>query len=247
MPLPADVERVLGRFVEQAERTLRADLVSVVLFGSAAEDRLRLSSDVNVMLVLTRFDRSSVAPLREHADLARATIALRLFVVLESELHAAAEAFAVKFADMAHRRRVLRGRDPFETLTVPRAARVRQLQQSALNMHLRLRGMYLEHAAGSRRLLPGLADLAGPLRVVAATLQDLEGRPREAPREALVAFAASSGDERLVAAVGRLSRVREELSLPAAEIDDTLAGLIDVAALMCARASHLDDRGGNAA
>ena len=54
--LPAHVASVLSDFAAQARDVLAGDLVSVVLFGSAAEGRLRATSDVNLILVLRSFD-----------------------------------------------------------------------------------------------------------------------------------------------------------------------------------------------
>src|SRR4051812_12577206 len=53
--LPAHVASVLSDFAARARDVLADDLVSVVLFGSAAEGRLRPTSDVNLILVLRGF------------------------------------------------------------------------------------------------------------------------------------------------------------------------------------------------
>ncbi len=50
--LPDRVSRVLAEFVEQALTALGETLRAIVLFGSAAENRLRATSDVNVVVVL---------------------------------------------------------------------------------------------------------------------------------------------------------------------------------------------------
>ncbi len=46
---------MLDAVVDAARRAFGDDLRSIVLFGSAAEGRLRATSDVNLMLVLRRF------------------------------------------------------------------------------------------------------------------------------------------------------------------------------------------------
>jgi hypothetical protein len=53
--LPANVATVLTNFLDEARDTLGDDLVSAVLFGSAAEARLTATSDVNLILVLRAF------------------------------------------------------------------------------------------------------------------------------------------------------------------------------------------------
>jgi predicted nucleotidyltransferase len=71
--LPADVAQVLDDFVGAARAAFADRLVSVVLFGSAAEGALRATSDVNVILVLTAFEREPADRLREAARRAQAS------------------------------------------------------------------------------------------------------------------------------------------------------------------------------
>src|SRR5947208_706963 len=101
--LPQDVAQGLEGFVAAAKEALGDDLVAAVLFGSAAEGRMRASSDVNLLLVLARFEPERIDRIREPLRLAHATIRLEAMVILESELNEAAEAFAVKFADIRAR------------------------------------------------------------------------------------------------------------------------------------------------
>lgn len=81
--LPAVVERVLRDFVTASREAFGSELRAVVLFGSAAEGRLRLSSDVNVVLVLRGFDAATAERLAEPMRTARAAINLRALFLLE--------------------------------------------------------------------------------------------------------------------------------------------------------------------
>ena len=60
--LPVPVDRLLRDFTETACHALGSDLHSIVLYGSAAEGRLRPTSDVNVILVLSKFCASQSGP-----------------------------------------------------------------------------------------------------------------------------------------------------------------------------------------
>ena len=113
--LPAPVAEGLDRFVKAAEEALGPALKAAVLFGSAAEGRLRATSDVNLLLVLSEWDERADA-LREPLRSAQAAIRLSPMFVLERELPAAALAFPVKFADIQRRRRVLVGADEADPL-----------------------------------------------------------------------------------------------------------------------------------
>jgi predicted nucleotidyltransferase len=94
--LPEPVSRVLAEFVEQARVALGETLKAVVLFGSAAENRLRATSDVNVVVVLTVFPRAGLEALRPSLARAHAAVRLEVLWLLDSEVAQAAEAFAVK-------------------------------------------------------------------------------------------------------------------------------------------------------
>ena len=137
--LPQKIKKVLDEFLASAQKGLVTDLTSAVLFGSAAEGRLRATSDVNLLLVMSRFQQENIDLLREPLRFAAAAIQLRVMFLLEDEVAAASVAFALKFADLQHRHVVLFGTDPFAQLQIPRTAEVFRLQQVLLNLVLRLR------------------------------------------------------------------------------------------------------------
>ena len=118
-PLPDIVARWLDDFVQSAKDAFKDDLLSVTLFGSAAEGRLRPSSDVNLILVLKRFDQTAADAVSEPFRAAHAAIILEAMFILETEVALAAEAFAVKFADIETRHEVLFGKDYFSDLEIP--------------------------------------------------------------------------------------------------------------------------------
>src|SRR5437867_3252548 len=132
--LPRDVVRVLSDFVDAAREAFDDDLLSVILYGSAAEGALRLTSDVNVILVLRAFDRTKADRLHGPLQVAQAAIRLAAMFLLQDEIVAAARAFAQKFADILRRRRVLFGEDSFLGLAIPRSALVVRLDQVLLNL-----------------------------------------------------------------------------------------------------------------
>src|SRR5262245_50631092 len=115
--LPEKINSILTDFVDFTSKTFKEDLTSVVLFGSGADGTLRPASDVNVIVVLEKFEQSKVDLLREPLRVAEAAIKLRPMFLLTSEVEAASQAFAVKFADVKRRRIVLYGDDPFASLS----------------------------------------------------------------------------------------------------------------------------------
>lgn len=191
--LPPDVTRVLDDFVTGARSAFGDTLVAVVLFGSAAENALRPSSDVNVIVVLEAFDPARAERLRPAATIAHAAVNLSAMYLLRDEVPAVAEAFAQKFADVRRRRRVLHGEDVFAGLEIPRRALLTRLDQVLLNLMLRLRAAYVRRGQHEEPLVGIVADVAGPLRTAAASLLELEGQATRSPKEALARLATSFG------------------------------------------------------
>ena len=211
--LPHDIERHLQLFVTAAQTAFGADLAAVVLFGSAADGQLRATSDVNLLLLLKRFDPASADVLRAPLRMANAAIDLQVMFLLERELADAADAFAVKFADIIARHRVLLGQDPFASLHANRDAVLRRLRQVLLNQQLRMRERYLLVSLNEEQLAGAIADAAGPLRSAAASLAQLEGRPPLPGKQALEAFVDTLNDPALRAALQAMSAARETAHL----------------------------------
>ena len=233
--LPADVAQALDDFVAATRAAFADRLESVVLFGSAAEGALRATSDVNVILVLTAFERAQADQMGEATRRAHATVRLRAMFVLADEVAAAAEAFAQKFDDVRRRHRVLWGRDPFATLAPSRAALVGRVNQVLLNLALRLRAAYVERSPREEQLVAVVAAVAAPLRTAAASLLELEGRRSPSPKVALREIALAVGGPLIEATLIRMSQARETGTLPPGVAGETLLELAALAGAMRAR------------
>ena len=238
-PLPVPVEKALATVVEASRAAFGPNLTSVVLYGSAAEGRLRPTSDVNVIFVLARFERTAVEAVREPLRLAAVAIRLTAMFLLESELTAAAEAFAAKFDDILRRRRVLHGRDVFAGLTIPRSALRNRLRQVLLNLGLRLRQAFAFRSLREEQLAAVVADVAGPLRSAAAALLELEGHPAASPKDALIQTAGTLAADGFKQPLAHLSQARETRALPPGAAAETLFRLIDLVAGLRARVDAL--------
>jgi predicted nucleotidyltransferase len=238
--LPPNVARVVTGFVAAARSAFDKDLRAVVLYGSGAEGKLRATSDVNLLLVLSAFEQQRADQLREPLRLAEASVRLRTMFLLESEIQAAMAAFAVKFADILRRRRVLYGDDPFAGINIERGDAIIRLKQTLLNLTLRLRESYVARSLREEQLVRLIADMAGPLRSCAAALLELEGRHVESAREALRQVAATLPDGAArELEVERLSEARQNGTLAHGVAAPTLFHLIELARSMWTRAATL--------
>ena len=247
LQVPDNVRRVLGDFLRAAREAFGdADLLSVVLYGSAAEGRMRATSDVNIVLVLARFDPTAATRLSEPLRRAEAAVRLRAMFLLEAEVADAAAAFALKFADLAARHVVLFGRDFFSGLTVSRAAKIFRLRQVLLNTTLRMREALVLDNRQEERLALLVAETAGPLRSAAATLRELENRPPAAnPKTALEELANElDAGGAFHGALSVLTTARTDGSLPAGKAAPTLLRLIELSSRMHERAGRLPETAG---
>jgi predicted nucleotidyltransferase len=235
--LPGNVATVLSAFLASARDTLSADLVSAVLFGSAAEGKLAAASDVNLLLVLRTFTPDKIGQMRDAFLAAEAAIKLRAMFVLEDELSSAAEFFAQKFADILRRHRTVFGKDVLASLQISRSAEIFRLRQVLLNLVLRLREAYVARGHRPEQVALILTDTFGPLRAAAATLVELEGAPNADAGTALRAVAASFGAECGNAAV-QLIAAHEGRPLDAAA-QDVLFEVLTLTRQMSRRAARL--------
>lgn len=230
-----NVERGLNDFLAAAKSALGERLVSVVLFGSAAEGRMRATSDVNLILVLSEFRQDEIERLAPALRMARAAIRLEPMFLLSPEVQAAAESFAQKFSDIVRRRRVLYGPDPFASLEIPRSAQIFRLRQVLLNLTMRLRESFAQQAGRDDQIALLVAESAGPLRTSAAALAELETGKRQQPKEALAEFA--HGKPEWTQAVATISEIREQRA--AASATPVLFAILDIADAMRRRAEKL--------
>jgi predicted nucleotidyltransferase len=238
--LPTNVSSALHTFIAAAKKAFAENLLSVVLYGSGAEGKLRPTSDVNVILVLASFSREQADQLREPLRVAQAAIKLRAMFLLREELRPATQAFAVKFADIARRHVVLYGEDPFAQVEVSRDDAIFRLKQTLLNLTLRLRETYVARTLREEQIGLTIADAAGPLRACASTLLELEGKAASSPKEALEQLAATLPNAADRAEVLQLiSEARQRNNLQPGAGAPALFHLIELAHAMWVRAAEL--------
>jgi predicted nucleotidyltransferase len=235
--LPDNVATFLSVFLAAASKALSADLVSAVLFGSAAEDRLGPSSDVNLLLVARDFAPAAIERMRDAYLAAEAAIKLRVMFVREDELPAAAELFAQKFADIRRRHRTVLGKDLVGSLAVPRQAEIFRLRQVLLNLVLRLREASIARGHRPEQVTLILADMFGPLRAACATLLELEGAPIADSSAALTAIARAFGPPSDAAAAGLMAA--HEGHAAGAGTADALLQVLALAEHVARRAAQL--------
>jgi hypothetical protein len=236
--LPAAVRAWLSQASQALIDSLGQELEALILFGSAAEGLMRASSDVNLLVVLRRFDSDRIDRASAVLQDAAAAVELHPMFVLGSELALAAESFSVKFDDIAHRHLVLYGTDPFEALTIPRALLVQRLQQILFNLTLRLRTLYAVGRAREESLAALIADTAAPLRRSAYAILELRGARAPSPKAALESLAAELGGD-WAHDLQSLSKAREDLRLDPGTAGKLILRLTELSELLRQQAARL--------
>src|SRR5436305_14017555 len=145
--------------VEQLRAAYGADLRSVVLYGSAAVgEHIPKRSDYNVLVIV---DSLSVEQLRAAAAVARswgeagnpAPMTLTL-----NEWRGSADIFAMEYADILERHKILYGEDPFDGIRADHHDLRLQLEHEAMGKLLKLRqGVLAAGVDGERPFAPLLA------------------------------------------------------------------------------------------
>lgn len=237
--LPEVVASTLSKITEISSGALGDDLVSIVLYGSAAEGKMRATSDVNILFIFSAFNMVRIDGIREQLRIAQSSVRLSAMFLLESEITLAAESFAVKFSDIIHRHRILYGKDCFADLAITRDSQIHRLRQVLLNLALRLRESYVMSGLREEQLSKVIADAASPLRTSAAMILELEGRPAPSPKEALESICKTSEGERWKEAVQSISIAREGRILPPGTSGDTLFSIIEICNLLRERVNRI--------
>ena len=209
LDVASSVKRALADFIAAQQAAFGAALHSITLFGSAAEGRMRPNSDVNLMTVLTSVDRNALERLSPDYRAAHAAARIACMFIRLDEIPAAYRSFAVKFEDIANRRRILVGADPFAGLTMSADDMRRRVREDLLNLTLRLRERNAFHSAASEQFETVIFEASSAVRVAAAAILWLEGGSRLAPREALETLL-SAGNPEWRKTLETISAVRQE-------------------------------------
>jgi hypothetical protein len=130
----------LDRLIERLTKALGPDLLSVVLYGSAARDEHHADfSDLNVLCVLTGVTpsqlRAAQPVFRWWLDLGHPPP----MMLSEHEVETSTDCYSIEFQDMKLHRRILFGKDPIANLTIDRKFYRAQVERELRSKLLRLR------------------------------------------------------------------------------------------------------------
>ena len=185
--MAADKKLGLDEFARRLEGALGDNLVSLVLFGSAARGtHVEGRSDVNVLAIVRD---ASVAALHAAtpvvADWTKGGQPPPL-IFADAEWRAATDVFPIEIEDIRDAHRVLAGKDPLDGVTTRRGDLRTELEHEVRGKVLRLRTEYAAAAADGKALGRLLVHSAGTFFVLFRAALRLTGGVPPARHEALV-------------------------------------------------------------
>jgi len=147
-------EEQLSQLVSKLNKAAEGNLLSVILYGSAATEEFHPKhSDLNVLTILRELNRAELSKLSAaSAWWASKGHPAPLFFTL-SELRHSADIFAIELLDIKAARRILYGEDLIASLEVPTELHRRQVERELRQNTLRLRQHYVIQASDPRRTL----------------------------------------------------------------------------------------------
>jgi hypothetical protein len=166
----------LDQLVEQLRAAYGADLRSVVLYGSgAAGEHIATRSDYNVLVLV---DALSMQTLRAAAAVAQAWAEggnPAPMTLTTREWRGSADIFAMEYADILERHKILYGESPFDGIKVDLADLRLQLEHEAMGKLLRLRQGVLATGGDRRQQLELLSASLSTIMVIFRAVVRLHG------------------------------------------------------------------------
>ena len=179
----ASAEKRVEAFSGQLQAALGDNLVSIVLFGSAARGQHRKGkSDVNLLIILKDAGSGTIARAAEGIAKWAASGEPAPLVFSEAEWRASADVFPLEIEDMRFAHQVIWGTDPLGWVATTREDVRRQLEREVRGKLLRLRTEYAAAATDGKALGELVENSLGTFLVLfRATVRLASG---EAPPEA---------------------------------------------------------------
>jgi predicted nucleotidyltransferase len=215
------------QLVEQLRAAFGPELRSVVLYGSAAAgEHIPKRSDYNVLVLV---DALSVERLRAAAAVSAAWGEAGNpppMTLTFQEWRSSADIFAMEYADILERHKILYGEAPFDGIRVdPHDLRL-QLEHEAMGKLLKLRQGVLAAGGDGRRLVDLLAASLSTIMVIFRAVLRLEGMspPKDNIASSQSVARAAGFDAAPFEQVVR--HVRGEQAIAAAEAPTVVAGYL---------------------
>jgi predicted nucleotidyltransferase len=179
-----DLDARLEQLARAVESAAGSNLVSLVLYGSAAAGTARENSDLNLLLILEDARSGALSALSPAlAGWLKRNERPPLIFSRES-WHAAADVFPLEIEDIRSRHRVLRGTDPVAGLMTTVHNQRLELEREVRGRMVQLRAAYAAAAEDGRELTDLVAESChGMMPLFRAAVRMTGSIPPDEPRD----------------------------------------------------------------
>lgn len=193
--MAADKKLGMDEFTRRLESALGENLVSLLVFGSAARGtHVEGRSDINLLVIVKDASVTALhAATPAVAEWAKGGQPAPL-IFADAEWRASTDVFPIEIEDMREAHRVLAGRDPFDALTTRRSDLRTELEHEVRGKVLRLRTEYAAAAADGKALGRLLVHSSGTFFVLFRAFLRLTGGVPPTEHDALVRETAAAAD-----------------------------------------------------
>lgn len=183
-------EPILANLVSRLRATFGENLISVVLYGSAAVgDWNERSSDLNILCALGRLTPHELAQSEPVFRWWREQGNPAPLLMSAEEVRSSTDCFPMEFHDMKEYRRILAGDDIIQDLVIDRSFYRAQVEHELRTMQIRLRQKAAELFSRPPQLLNLLADSVSTFCVLGRHALILSGHePRWKKQEVITAL-----------------------------------------------------------
>lgn len=220
-------EKHLTHFANRLKDCGGANLVTVVLYGSAAAQEFHAEfSDVNMLCVVRELTPSHLKALSPAVVEWTRNGHPAPLIFPRNELERAADVFAIEMLDIKQHHRILHGEDIFQELRIPMDRHRIQLEHELRTKLLFLRQHYLLSSGDSRRVLNLMLDsVSNFITLFRHALITLGETPPHAKREIAERLAQCLRFE--AKPFADLLQIRErKLKAESLEVEGTFAGFL---------------------
>lgn len=213
----------LDELTAQLKRAHGSDLTAVILYGSAARgEHVTARSDLNVLVLVRALSNAALRTAASAADAWGKAGNPPPLIMTDAEWASSRDVFAIEYADILERHKVLAGALPAGPSTVDGAHLRHQLEFESMGKLIRLRQGILACAGDQKRELALLAATKSAVLVLFRTLLRVHGETAPDTPEAVVRRAAALAGFDAGPFVEVVAHARGEAKIPAARADSVL-------------------------
>ena len=218
----------LDELVSQLRAAYGDALRSVVLFGSAAVgEHIPKRSDYNVLVIAHSLPAATLRAASAVGGAWAASGSPPPMTLTTDEWRASSDIFAMEYADILDRHKVLYGEPPFDGISVARNDLRLQVEREAMGKLLQFRQGVLAAGNDSRKQLTLLEASLSTLMVVFRGVSRLGGQSPPVDNESLIASVAARGGIDAAPFTRVVRHVRGTKKLSARDAEVLIAGYLD--------------------